>query len=90
MIEYYLSGPGADKPPFNIFMVDHGTGFVRITEILDREKYPFYNVSLSLNKLQACNVLYILSQLGEWARFPLVTRLYWMALSFLYTYLHIS
>lgn len=52
-VEYFLSGPGADKPPFNLFVVDHDTGFVRITDILDREKYPHFNVSLSLNKMQA-------------------------------------
>lgn len=52
-MEYYLSGPGADKPPFNLFVVDHDTGFVRITGILDREKYPYYNVSLSLNEYKA-------------------------------------
>uniref|UniRef100_A0A3Q3RUB5 Uncharacterized LOC113128963 n=1 Tax=Mastacembelus armatus TaxID=205130 RepID=A0A3Q3RUB5_9TELE len=44
-VEYYLSGPGADKPPFNLFVVDHDTGFVRITGILDREKQPFYNLT---------------------------------------------
>uniref|UniRef100_A0A7N5ZYP5 Cadherin domain-containing protein n=1 Tax=Anabas testudineus TaxID=64144 RepID=A0A7N5ZYP5_ANATE len=44
-VEYYLSGPGADKPPFNLFVVDHDTGFVRITNILDREKYPFFNLT---------------------------------------------
>ncbi|XP_047443775.1 desmoglein-2-like [Mugil cephalus] len=44
-VEYYLSGPGADKPPFNLFVVDHNTGFVRITDTLDREKYPSYNLT---------------------------------------------
>lgn len=52
-VEYYLSGPGADQPPFNLFVVDHDTGFVRITDKVDREKYPHFNVSLSLNKFQA-------------------------------------
>lgn len=51
-VEYYLSGPGADKPPFNLFVVDHDTGFVRITNILDREKYPFFNVSCFINLLE--------------------------------------
>ncbi|XP_069378764.1 desmoglein-2.1-like isoform X3 [Paralichthys olivaceus] len=44
-VEYYLSGPGADKPPFNLFVVDHYTGFVSITGILDREKYPSFNLT---------------------------------------------
>uniref|UniRef100_A0A3B4V4L1 Si:ch73-74h11.1 n=1 Tax=Seriola dumerili TaxID=41447 RepID=A0A3B4V4L1_SERDU len=43
-VEYYLSGPGVDKPPFNLFVVDHDTGFVRITGILDREKYPSFHL----------------------------------------------
>lgn len=44
-VEYYITGPGANKPPINLFVVDHDTGFVRITDIVDREKYPFFNVS---------------------------------------------
>lgn len=50
-VEYYLSGPGASKPPYNLFVVDHDTGFVRITDVVDRETYPFFNVSLSLHKV---------------------------------------
>ncbi|XP_024921169.1 cadherin-1-like [Cynoglossus semilaevis] len=46
-VDYYLSGPGANKPPINLFLVDHDTGFVTITDILDREKYLSYNVSSS-------------------------------------------
>lgn len=45
-VEYYLAGKGADKPPFNLFIVNPENGFVRITGILDREKCPMYNVSL--------------------------------------------
>ncbi|AWP11355.1 Hypothetical protein SMAX5B_016356 [Scophthalmus maximus] len=44
-VEYYLSGPGADKPPFNLFVVDQYTGFVTVTGILDREKYPSFNLT---------------------------------------------
>lgn len=47
-VEYYLTGPGANKPPVNLFVVDHITGFVRITDIVDRERYPFFNVSESM------------------------------------------
>uniref|UniRef100_A0A3P8U4L9 Si:ch73-74h11.1 n=1 Tax=Amphiprion percula TaxID=161767 RepID=A0A3P8U4L9_AMPPE len=44
-VEYYLSGPGADKPPYNLFVVDHETGFVRVTGKLDRENHPYYNLT---------------------------------------------
>uniref|UniRef100_A0A667WU57 Si:ch73-74h11.1 n=1 Tax=Myripristis murdjan TaxID=586833 RepID=A0A667WU57_9TELE len=44
-VEYFLSGPGADKVPINLFRVDRETGFVRVTDILDREKQPFYNLT---------------------------------------------
>ncbi|KAK7889420.1 hypothetical protein WMY93_024980 [Mugilogobius chulae] len=44
-VEYFLTGAGADKPPFNLFVVDHETGSVRVTAILDREKYPSYNLT---------------------------------------------
>ncbi|XP_034736447.1 uncharacterized protein LOC117949952 isoform X2 [Etheostoma cragini] len=44
-VKYYLSGPGADKPPYNLFVVDPTNGFVRITGMLDREKTPFYNLT---------------------------------------------
>uniref|UniRef100_A0A674NMD5 Si:ch73-74h11.1 n=1 Tax=Takifugu rubripes TaxID=31033 RepID=A0A674NMD5_TAKRU len=44
-VEYYLTGPGANKPPVNLFVVDHVTGFVRTTDIVDRERYPFFNLT---------------------------------------------
>ncbi|XP_055077211.1 uncharacterized protein LOC117394136 isoform X3 [Periophthalmus magnuspinnatus] len=44
-VEYFLTGAGADRPPFNLFVVDHETGFVRITAKLDREKFPSYNLT---------------------------------------------
>ncbi|XP_032381194.1 uncharacterized protein LOC116695185 isoform X2 [Etheostoma spectabile] len=44
-VKYYLSGPGADQPPYNLFVVDPINGFVRITGVLDREKTPFYNLT---------------------------------------------
>ncbi|KAF7647869.1 hypothetical protein LDENG_00165520, partial [Lucifuga dentata] len=44
-VEYYLKGHGADKPPFNHFVVDPDTGFVKVTTILDREKYPNYTLT---------------------------------------------
>ncbi|XP_029355863.1 desmoglein-4-like [Echeneis naucrates] len=44
-VEYFLSGPGADKPPLNLFVINRDTGFVRITGILDREKYSSFNLA---------------------------------------------
>lgn len=44
---YFLTGEGATKPPYNLFVVDHETGYVRITGIVDREKHPKFSVSLS-------------------------------------------
>ncbi|KAM9849232.1 uncharacterized protein ACBR49_008487 [Aulostomus maculatus] len=44
-VEYYISGPGADRPPLGLFLVNHDSGFVRITGIVDREKYPSYNLT---------------------------------------------
>uniref|UniRef100_A0A3Q0QS60 Si:ch73-74h11.1 n=1 Tax=Amphilophus citrinellus TaxID=61819 RepID=A0A3Q0QS60_AMPCI len=44
-VEYFLSGEGADKKPFNLFVVDRLTGFVRVTGILDRENCPYYNLT---------------------------------------------
>lgn len=43
-ILYFLSGPGADETPKDVFGVDKHTGFVKIYSILDREKIPFYRV----------------------------------------------
>ncbi|KAK1795901.1 hypothetical protein P4O66_009008, partial [Electrophorus voltai] len=43
-VEYFLKGPGADQKPYNLFVVDPKTGFVRITDILDREHIAQYNL----------------------------------------------
>ncbi|KAF3834513.1 hypothetical protein F7725_027071 [Dissostichus mawsoni] len=44
MVEYFLSGKGADEEPFNVFVVDRNTGFVRATGTVDREAIPVYNL----------------------------------------------
>ncbi|XP_031733579.1 uncharacterized protein LOC116400073 [Anarrhichthys ocellatus] len=44
-VHYFLKGPGADKPPINLFLVDPDTGFVRITKVLDREDCQSYNLT---------------------------------------------
>ncbi|XP_072530139.1 desmoglein-2.1-like [Salminus brasiliensis] len=43
-LRYSLKGPGADKPPYNLFVVDEKTGKVRITDVLDRENVPQYDL----------------------------------------------
>ncbi|XP_010769147.1 cadherin-1-like, partial [Notothenia coriiceps] len=45
LLDYFLTGEGADKEPLNLFVVDRSTGFVRITQLLDREKRQFYNLT---------------------------------------------
>ncbi|XP_036377128.1 desmoglein-2-like [Megalops cyprinoides] len=42
---YTLTGPGADQPPMNLFIVNETTGFVRLNDILDREKTPNFTLS---------------------------------------------
>ena len=54
LVEYYLTGPGANKPPTNLFVVDHDTGFVRITDVVDRERHPFFNVSFCFHFPDNC------------------------------------
>lgn len=44
-MRYSLKGVGADKEPFNLFVVNPENGYVRITGILDRESIAQYNVS---------------------------------------------
>lgn len=44
-LRYSLRGVGADQEPFNLFVVNPETGFVRITGILDRESISQYNLS---------------------------------------------
>uniref|UniRef100_A0A8B9KST3 Si:ch73-74h11.1 n=1 Tax=Astyanax mexicanus TaxID=7994 RepID=A0A8B9KST3_ASTMX len=44
-VEYSLTGHGADKEPFNLFVVNPKNGFVRITGILDREEISQYNLT---------------------------------------------
>lgn len=44
-LRYSLTGVGADKEPFNLFVVNPENGYVRITGILDRESVAQYNVS---------------------------------------------
>ncbi|XP_060773607.1 desmoglein-2.1-like [Neoarius graeffei] len=45
VIRYSLKGIGADKPPYNLFVVNPSTGEVKVTGILDREEISQYNLS---------------------------------------------
>ncbi|KAK1897303.1 Desmoglein-2 [Dissostichus eleginoides] len=44
-MKYSLEGIGANQHPFNVFVVDHRTGDIRLTKILDRELIDTYNLS---------------------------------------------
>ncbi|XP_036374470.1 desmoglein-2-like [Megalops cyprinoides] len=44
LIEYSLTGKGADEPPVGVFTVNRQNGKVRVTRILDREEIPFYHL----------------------------------------------
>ncbi|KAK2836046.1 hypothetical protein Q5P01_016530 [Channa striata] len=44
-IFYSLEGIGANQYPFHVFVVHPKTGFIRVTQILDRELIDTYNLS---------------------------------------------
>jgi hypothetical protein len=46
-VQYSLTGVGASKIPYHLFIVNPDTGFVSITGILDRETIAMYNVSIT-------------------------------------------
>nr|XP_029135630.1 desmoglein-3-like [Labrus bergylta] len=55
-IQYFLEGPGADQVPFNVFVVNHETGLIQLTQKLDRELIHTYNlkgVAKYLNGVEA-------------------------------------
>lgn len=51
-VEYFLEGAGANQNPFNVFVIDHLSGLIRLTKVLDREEIPLYTVSKTLTKTQ--------------------------------------
>ncbi|CAJ1059633.1 desmoglein-2-like [Xyrichtys novacula] len=43
-ITYSLEGPGASQAPYHVFHVDHKTGWITVTRILDREEIDTYHL----------------------------------------------
>ncbi|XP_004079413.1 desmoglein-2 [Oryzias latipes] len=43
-IRYSLRGQGCDEPPYGVFSVEEKTGYVKIHQILDREKFSNYTL----------------------------------------------
>ncbi|KAL1784769.1 cadherin-1 isoform X1 [Sigmodon hispidus] len=49
---YSITGPGADKPPVGVFIIERESGWLKVTETLDREniaKYILYSHAVSSN-----------------------------------------
>lgn len=44
-VYYSITGQGADSPPVGIFIIERETGWLEVTEQLDREKIDRYTVS---------------------------------------------
>ncbi|XP_030605995.1 desmoglein-4-like [Archocentrus centrarchus] len=41
-----LKGVGADQYPFNVFVIDPHTGYIRVTQVLDREFISLYSFTI--------------------------------------------
>uniref|UniRef100_A0A8C4S4J4 Cadherin-1 n=1 Tax=Erpetoichthys calabaricus TaxID=27687 RepID=A0A8C4S4J4_ERPCA len=45
ILHYSITGPGADLPPVGLFIIDRDSGWILVTETLDREKQSEYLVT---------------------------------------------
>uniref|UniRef100_A0A8C4X7X2 Cadherin-1 n=1 Tax=Erpetoichthys calabaricus TaxID=27687 RepID=A0A8C4X7X2_ERPCA len=51
ILHYSITGPGADLPPVGLFIIDRDSGWILVTETLDREKQSEYLVSFQFDPL---------------------------------------
>lgn len=45
MVFYSITGHGADMPPVGVFIIERETGWLKVTQPLDREEIAMYTVS---------------------------------------------
>ena len=78
VMRYKLMGPGADEEPYDLFIVDEMTGFVRLFGILDREEIPSYMVSenpiMLINNVLALYYMMIIKGLVKSSVFHILSK----------------
>ncbi|XP_035275414.1 cadherin-1-like [Anguilla anguilla] len=52
-VQYSITGPGADEAPVGLFIINRDTGWLSVTQHLDREKEAKYEVSLFFQQQDA-------------------------------------
>ncbi|KAM9720348.1 desmocollin 2-like protein [Menidia menidia] len=45
---YTMSGPGVDQAPIGLFTLDRESGMLSVTNAVDREQYPLFNLKVSV------------------------------------------